>query len=136
MERAGIRIDGLKGSWYVIDETEWNGETVYLLENEQSGDDVACIIVNEKLKLIAVDVWNGLSELNDIEEENDVVGMNFKKWCDLDPDDTRKINYEKVAGYKKFTSEDSMDSKWLWILQNSTIEKLELRNNEWYVWLK
>ena len=71
MKRDEIKIEGMKGTWYVIDEKLWNDEIVYLLESEQHGDEAPCIIANENLKVIAVHVANGFSDLCDLEDEYD-----------------------------------------------------------------
>jgi len=66
-------------------------------------------------------------------------GMNFKKWCLLDPDDERVINYTLsgiMEGKKqtlKFTSEEEMNGLMLFRIQRSFIEKIELKNNEWFI---
>lgn len=66
-------------------------------------------------------------------------GMNFKKWCALDPDDERKINYTLKGHWgfaeheEHFTSEDTVEPITLTRVQNSIIEKVELVNNEWFV---
>lgn len=91
-KRDGIKIESLKGTWYVIDETEWNYEKVYLLEHETYGDEVACIIVNENLKIIAVDVWNGFGDLPDIEDYIEV-----PIYSDCKDDD----GFYNIIGYRK-----------------------------------
>jgi hypothetical protein len=55
-----IRIEGHLGTWYVIDtvDSERHG-MLFLLENEDIGDDAACLIVSEDGKVILDDVWNG-----------------------------------------------------------------------------
>lgn len=63
MKRENIKIKGYRGTWYVIDESYYNGEKVYLLEHETYGDEAACLIVNEKLEVILDDVWNGFDDL-------------------------------------------------------------------------
>lgn len=67
MQKENIKIEGHIGTWYVIDETEWKGERAFLLEHETFGDEAACLIVNEKLKIILEDVWNGFDDLEDLD---------------------------------------------------------------------
>jgi hypothetical protein len=68
-------------------------------------------------------------------------GWKFKRWCNLDPDDDRKINYTLKGiweGKKQeahFTSEDDVDGLMFYRIENSTIEHIELVNNEWFVTL-
>ena len=65
------------------------------------------------------------------------IGMNFRKWCKLDEDDERKINYKLICSEngntEYFTSEDYMDYEYLAILRNSTINDVVLKNNEWFI---
>lgn len=63
MQKDNIKVNGYRGRWYVIDETTWKGEKVFLLEHELWGDETACLIVNEKLEVILEDVWNGFDDL-------------------------------------------------------------------------
>lgn len=67
MQKENIKIKGHIGTWYVIDEAEWKGEKVFLLEHEIYGDEAACLIVNEKLEIILEDVWNGFDDLEDLD---------------------------------------------------------------------
>lgn len=66
-------------------------------------------------------------------------GWNFQRWCALDPDDERKINYtlkgiwEGKKQETQFTSEDTIDGMMLYRVQNSKIENIELVNDEWCV---
>lgn len=67
------------------------------------------------------------------------IGKPFVEWCKADPNDERKINYnvrgvwegkEQIAS---FTSAETMESMWLFRLQNSRIAKIQLVSDEWYV---
>lgn len=60
--REGIKIAGHRGTWYVIDERDYDGETLYLLEHETYGDEAACLIVNSDKDVILEDVWNGFDD--------------------------------------------------------------------------
>lgn len=70
MQKEGIKIEGHFGKWHVIDESEYNGEKVYLLEHDTYGDDAAGLIVNEDLKVILDDAWNGFNDLEYLENED------------------------------------------------------------------
>ena len=65
-------------------------------------------------------------------------GWNFKRWCNLDPDDERKINCHLIGVWEGkeqeeyITSGDSIDGLMMYRIQKSTIEKIELNNDEWY----
>ena len=82
MKKDGIKVEGHIGKWYVIDETEWKGETVYLLEHETWGDEAASVIINEKGELIMEDVWNGFDDLEylDDEEYYEVSAGDLAEW--------------------------------------------------------
>ena len=72
-----IRVEGHVGTWYVIGEGDFvltpdeNGKPLtirahlFLLEHEQYGDEVACVIVDDAVNLILEDVWNGFDDLED-----------------------------------------------------------------------
>lgn len=72
-----IRVDGHRGTWYVIDEgwyqltPDIDGQPrtirahVFLLEHETYGDEAAAVIVNEDGTLLLEDVWNGFDDLED-----------------------------------------------------------------------
>ena len=60
-----IKINGHKGTWYVLDstnialESNWNFlETLHLLEHETFGEDAPHIIVDEEFNLVMEDVEN------------------------------------------------------------------------------
>ena len=71
MQMDGIKIEGHVGKWHVIDEGEFRGEKVFLLEHDTYGDEAACLIVNEKKEIILDDVWNGFSDLDYLEDYED-----------------------------------------------------------------
>ena len=69
------------------------------------------------------------------------IGKNFKEWCALDPDDSRKIHYTLTYIHamqpvtEQFTTDDVLDGIYLIRLQNSFIDKIELIDNEWHITL-
>lgn len=65
MQKNNIKIEGHCGTWYVIDETIWHDEVVYLLEHEIYGDHAAYLIVNKDLEIIFADVWNGFDDMEE-----------------------------------------------------------------------
>lgn len=56
------KIEGYVGLWYSIDSEIIEGEAYYLLESEEFGDDIPCIIVDSDLSVVFEDVYNGLWE--------------------------------------------------------------------------
>ena len=60
IQTEGIRVEGHRGTWHVIDRKKYNGQALLLLEHDTYGEDVASVIVTEKThKLKLDDVWNG-----------------------------------------------------------------------------
>lgn len=66
MQKVNIKVEGHRGTWYVINEKEYNGKKLFFLEHERYGDEAAGIIIDEDGKLIAEECWNGF---NDYEEQ-------------------------------------------------------------------
>lgn len=64
-DSANLAIEGHEGTWYVIATTYHEGNTVFLLEHEQYGEDAACIIVDEDGNIVLDDVYNGFDDLVD-----------------------------------------------------------------------
>jgi hypothetical protein len=65
-ESKGIKIEGHRGKWYVIDTTINNTIKCFLLEHETYGDEAACLIVRDDGSIIVDDVWNGFDDLPEI----------------------------------------------------------------------
>ncbi|WP_317981471.1 hypothetical protein [Paenibacillus glycanilyticus] len=61
-----ITVQGHMGTWYVIDEMQWDGHTVFLLEHEDYGQDVPGLIVRDDGFLVLSGVHNGFDELADL----------------------------------------------------------------------
>lgn len=65
MLKNNIKVDQYKGTWYVIDESFYDSKKVYLLESEQFGEDIPCLIVDKDLKVVKNNVWNGFGDLDE-----------------------------------------------------------------------
>lgn len=65
MLKNNIKVDQYKGTWYIIDESFYNSKKVYLLESEQFGEDIPCLIVDKDLKVVKNNVWNGFGDLDE-----------------------------------------------------------------------
>lgn len=63
MKKEGIKIEGHKGTWYIINESYYKGRKVFLLESEQYGEDAAALIVDKNLRIIQEGVFNGFNDL-------------------------------------------------------------------------
>ena len=57
--RDGIKVKGHYGKWYVIDERDYDGRTLYMVESETYGDEAAALIIDEDFNLVADEIWNG-----------------------------------------------------------------------------
>lgn len=76
-----------------------------------------------------------------VKKPESYIGMNFQKWCRLDPYDERKINYTITGCWgteyheERFTSDDECDPMMMHRIRNSTITEIRLENDEWFVTL-
>lgn len=63
----GIKIEGYRGKWYVIDAAKCDqlNMTVFLLEHETFGDETEHLITDDDFKLVLEDVWNGFDDLTE-----------------------------------------------------------------------
>ena len=57
--REGIKVKGHRGTWYVIDQREYDGEMLYMVEHEDYGDEAASLIIDEDFNVKADEIWNG-----------------------------------------------------------------------------
>ena len=72
-ESINIRIDGYKGTWYVIDSMLFQpvkkDENItlelFLLESEQYGEEWASLIVTKYGMVVCDTVYNGFDDLDD-----------------------------------------------------------------------
>ena len=65
----GVKVAGYIGKWHSIELAYTKCKKVWLLEHDTFGEDTAMLWVDENLNVIVSDVWNGLHDL--IEFEND-----------------------------------------------------------------
>jgi len=54
----GISVKGHIGTWYVVNETVHNGNTVFLLEHEEHGDEAPGIAVDADCNIICEDIYD------------------------------------------------------------------------------
>lgn len=66
------------------------------------------------------------------------IGMNYKKWCALDEEDTRTIHYELMIDgrIKHCTSNDFVSPSIMQFIRSATIVFIKLFHNEWFVVLR
>ena len=61
----GIKLNGYRGKWYVIDETIWQGHTIYLVEHETYGDETAALAVTTSGEVICDEIYDAWLECLD-----------------------------------------------------------------------
>ncbi len=54
------RLEGLRGTWYCIDERMASGTMFYLFESEQHGDEVPAVLTDDKLNVIDTVCYSGI----------------------------------------------------------------------------
>lgn len=64
-----VKVEGHRGTWYVVDELLFIGKTYYLLEHNTYGNDVAWVAVDYDGNLVMEDIWGGVEELLDFLDE-------------------------------------------------------------------
>lgn len=60
-----IIIDGYEGTWYVVDTETVDGKELFLLENEEYGDETFGIIIDKDRKVLVGEAWNGFSDYHE-----------------------------------------------------------------------
>ena len=61
----GLVIDGYEGTWYVVDTETIDGKELFLLENEDFGDETFGIIIDRDRNILVDEVWNGFSDYHE-----------------------------------------------------------------------
>ena len=91
-----IKIEGVAGTWYVVSKAvQDNGQPMLLLESEQYGEDVPCLIVDKDYKIILEDVESFEDYLNN-SETVEKAQFFTKVYCSI----IDNVKYNEV--YKKF----------------------------------
>lgn len=62
MKTENIKIEGHRGTWYIVGEEVIQGIKVYELESEVWGDEAAHLIVNEAMELLFDEAWNSFDD--------------------------------------------------------------------------
>ena len=63
MKTDGLKVEGHRGTWYVVNYTMFKGKQVFLLESEIWGDEAPYIIVDKYNNIVMEDCY----ELSDLE---------------------------------------------------------------------
>lgn len=58
-------IDGYEGTWYVVDTEIVDGKELFLLENEEYGDETFGIIIDKDRNVLVDEAWNGFSDYHE-----------------------------------------------------------------------
>lgn len=58
-------IDGYEGTWYVVDTETVDGKELFLLENENYGDETFGIIIDKDRNVLVDEAWNGFSDYHE-----------------------------------------------------------------------
>ena len=69
--RDGIKVEGRIGTWYVIDQREYDGQMLYMVESEQWGDEAEALIIDEDFNEIADEIYNGWEDYEYIRESEE-----------------------------------------------------------------
>ena len=58
-------IDGYEGTWYVVDTETVDGKDLFLLENEEYGDETFGIIIDKDRNILVDEAWNGFADYHE-----------------------------------------------------------------------
>lgn len=64
-DRDALIIDGYEGTWYVVDIETVDGKEIFLLENEEYGDETFGIIIDKDRNVLVDEAWNGFSDYHE-----------------------------------------------------------------------
>lgn len=59
---SGLAVAGHIGTWHTIDHKEVDGHTFWLMEHDTLGDDISCIIVDERGELALSHIYDGFDD--------------------------------------------------------------------------
>ena len=93
MDTTGLAVSGHIGTWHTIDHREVDGAAFYLMEHDTFGDDAACIIVDERGKLVLDQVYDGFDEQTMERLHQEVMPV------DRMPDESVTVDDMKTYGY-------------------------------------
>jgi len=95
-ENDNIKVEGVTGTWYIVSKAiQDNGQPMLLLESEQYGEDIPCLIVDKDYKIILEDVESFEDYLNN-SETVEKAQLFTKVYCSI----ADNVKYNEA--YKKF----------------------------------
>ena len=65
MHEDGISVPGVRGRWHVIEESDDFGAKMFLLEEEEHGDEWPYTVVDRYGNLVLANCWNGFNDLQE-----------------------------------------------------------------------
>ena len=92
-DTSGLTVAGHIGTWHTIAQHEVGGHSFYLMEHATYGDEAACIIVDERGKLVLDDVYNGFDD-----DTLRLLDLEVKEVPEM-PDPTLSVQDMKDYGY-------------------------------------
>ena len=92
-DTSGLTVAGHIGMWHTIDQHEVGGHSFYLMEHDTYGDEAACIIVDDRGKLVLDDVYNGFDD-----DTLRLLDLEVKEVPEM-PDPTLSVQDMKDYGY-------------------------------------
>ena len=109
-------IDGYEGTWYVVDTETVDGKDLFLLENEEYGDETFGIIIDKDRNVLVDEAWNGFADYH-------------KKYDNITPEE--KLANKVEAEWKAFL--DDMKKKTPAVLIESAYEISTKDNIQTYI---
>lgn len=109
MLKNNIKLDGHRGTFYVIKTKQQDGKEIFLLESEQWGDEANHVVVNSDLKVLLSNEYNGFHDYFESLETSvfDVILDRYgvEKWKENDPETHR--DYDRMM--KKYWGVANVD---------------------------
>ena len=109
-------IDGYEGTWYVVDTEIVDGKELFLLENEEYGDETFGIIIDKDRNILVDEAWNGFADYH-------------KKYDNITPEE--KLANKVEAEWKAFL--DNMKKETPAVLIESAYEISTKDNIQTYI---
>jgi hypothetical protein len=75
MNKNKIKVEGHRGTWYVVDELVKFGQLYYLLEHNTYGEEANWVAINEAGELVMEDITDGATELAEYLEDKYMCNM-------------------------------------------------------------
>lgn len=114
MLKENIKLDGHRGTFYVIDSKQQDGKEIFLLESEQFGDEANHVVVNSEMKVLLSNEYNWFDDYQEALEDAvfDVILERYgiEKWRADDPE-TLSDNERMMSKYWGVANVDCDEDK-------------------------